>query len=171
MRPLGAQLAGTGAERDEEARLQRLVESRHWDAARFEKATGWDVPRFRNFLDTVCRPYAADYARFPTNSADAGDGYYLNNGWFDGVDAEVLYSIIRHTAPATIVEVGSGNSTRLMRRAIREGSASTRIISIDPQPRADVHAFCDEHIPQPVERLRQEDIAARLSPGDILFID
>ena len=40
LRPLGAQLAGTGAERDEEARLQRLVESRHWDAARFEKATG-----------------------------------------------------------------------------------------------------------------------------------
>lgn len=46
--------------------------------------------------------------------------------------------------PATYLEVGSGNSTRFARRAITVHGLRTRIVSIDPEPRAVVDELCDE---------------------------
>jgi len=45
---------------------------------------------------------------------------------FGSVDAEILYSVLRRFQPDNVVEVGSGFSTRLMRRAIDEGRLATK---------------------------------------------
>jgi len=37
--------------------------------------------------------------------------------------------------PRRVIEVGSGNSTKFIRRAIRDHGLPTAIVSIDPQPR------------------------------------
>ncbi|EGJ33622.1 MULTISPECIES: class I SAM-dependent methyltransferase [Moorena] len=94
----------------------------------------------------------------------------LFNPWLPGLDAVSLYSIIRLNKPKLYFEVGSGNSTKFARRAIKDGGLNTKIISIDPQPRAEVDLICDEVIRKPVETV---DIAIfdQLESGDILFVD
>lgn len=74
------------------------------------------------------------------------------------------------TRARTYMEVGSGNSTLFVRAALRHGGKTTRIVSIDPAPRAEVDAICDEVIRQPVENV-DLSIFDRLEPGDALFID
>ncbi|AOY82931.1 class I SAM-dependent methyltransferase [Moorena producens JHB] len=94
----------------------------------------------------------------------------LFNPWLPGLDAVSLYSIIRLNKPKLYLEVGSGNSTKFARRAIKDGGLNTKIISIDPQPRAEIDLICDEVIRKPVENV---DIAIfdQLESGDILFVD
>lgn len=93
-----------------------------------------------------------------------------NNGFFPGLDIMALYTIIAETKPARYVEVGSGNSTRVAYKAVQEYSPGTKIVSIDPYPRAEIDHLANEIIRKPFENA---DISwlAELEPGDILFID
>ncbi|MEP6942105.1 MAG: class I SAM-dependent methyltransferase [Betaproteobacteria bacterium] len=97
-------------------------------------------------------------------------GPYWNNGFFSRLDAIALYCLVATKKPKLIVEVGSGNSTRFSRRAIVDHELSTRLVSIDPSPRLEVDAICDEVIRSPLEStdLRVFD---RVQRGDFVFID
>jgi hypothetical protein len=92
------------------------------------------------------------------------------NDWLPGLDAVSLYGLVALHKPPVYFEVGSGNSTRFVRRAIRDFGLSTRIISFDPHPRADIDEICDE-----VHRVGIEDFDLcqfdRLGPDDMVFID
>jgi hypothetical protein len=92
------------------------------------------------------------------------------NGWFPGFDAVMLYGLLALRNPRWFVEVGSGNSTRFARRAIRDHDLRTKIISIDPCPRAEIDAICDRVVREPLENV---DLAglAQLTPEDVLFVD
>ena len=46
--------------------------------------------------------------------------------------------------PRRFIEIGSGNSTKFARRAIRDHWLNTSIVSIDPFPRSEIDAICDE---------------------------
>ena len=61
-----------------------------------------------------------------------------NQDWFPRLDAAAAYVLVRETRPRRIVEVGSGHSTRFLRRAIRDGGLPTAFTAIDPAPRADI---------------------------------
>jgi len=90
--------------------------------------------------------------------------------WFAPLDAAVAYALVRQRRPARIVEVGSGHSTRFLARAVADGGLATRILAIDPAPRATLDGL-------PVAFQRSTVQAAGLAPfqalraGDILFID
>lgn len=90
--------------------------------------------------------------------------------WFPRLDAAALYATVRAFAPRTVVEVGSGHSTRFLSRAVRDGDLASTITAIDPKPRADLAGL-------PVTLLRctvQEAGLApfeALGPGDLLFVD
>lgn len=95
---------------------------------------------------------------------------YWENTWFPPLDGLTLYSLVTETKPALYVEVGSGFSTKFVRRAIEDHGLNTRVLSIDPFPRAEIDELCDE-----VMRTRFEDVGEqvleRLQSGDMLFID
>jgi hypothetical protein len=92
-----------------------------------------------------------------------------NNGHLPALDAlSVMWAAKR--AKSTFLEIGSGNSTIAARAAIRHFGLDTRIVSIDPQPRADIDGLCDEVIRAPVEATDLSRMAD-LEPGDVLFID
>ncbi len=95
---------------------------------------------------------------------------HWNNDYFTGLDGLMLYTLLRKTNPALYIEIGSGHSTRFVRQAIQDGTLQTRIVSIDPQPRAEIDAICDEVIRQPVECL-DLSVFQRLDKNDILFVD
>ena len=55
--------------------------------------------------------------------------------------------------PKTYIEIGSGNSTKVTRKAINENVLDTEIISIDPFPRANIDHLAHKIIREPFENL------------------
>ncbi len=123
----------------------------------------------RHALTAIAR-YAEALRRIPVRAPEAASIPRWVNGWLPGLDGAALYTFVRDRKPLTYWEVGSGNSTRFVRQAIADGGASTRIVSIDPSPRVEIDALCDEVIRAPLEEV-SADLIARLSPGDVCFVD
>lgn len=93
-----------------------------------------------------------------------------DQGWFAPLDAAAAYAMVRGFAPARIVEVGSGHSTRFLDRAVRDAGLSTVITAIDPEPRASIEGLEIELLRVPVQDADPAVFAA-LGPGDVLFVD
>ena len=68
------------------------------------------------------------------------------------------------------MEIGSGVSTLFAARAVKDHKLETSIISIDPDPRAEVDAVCHQVVRAGLETC---DLAifSQLEAGDILFLD
>ncbi len=90
--------------------------------------------------------------------------------WFPRLDAAAAYTIVRTRRPRLIIEVGSGHSTRFLLRAAEDGGLDTRIVAIDPSPRAPFVSARIEHVSSPLERA-DPAVFGRLGAGDVLFID
>lgn len=95
---------------------------------------------------------------------------YWPNGWISFFDSATIAAFIKCHKPNLYIEIGSGHSTKMARWAINKYSNSTKLISIDPQPRLGIDALCDEVI-----RSRLEDVDLTIfknaKPGDIIFFD
>lgn len=108
--------------------------------------------------------------KIPAHAADDDRTPRWINGSFPGLDAVSLYGLLVRHNPSVYVEIGSGNSTRFARRAIEDHGLRTRIVSVDPHPRRDVDAICDEVVRRPCEEVEMTFFADL--PGDaILFVD
>jgi predicted O-methyltransferase YrrM len=90
--------------------------------------------------------------------------------WFPRLDAAMAYALVRDRRPGRIVEIGSGHSTRFMAAAIANTGLTTKLVSIDPKPRADIKATGATWIGKTVQDCGEAPFAA-LAAGDILFID
>lgn len=53
----------------------------------------------------------------PKPPVSLSDSFPLGNGGYESVDAELLYSMIRHSQPSAILELGSGASSHVIERA------------------------------------------------------
>jgi hypothetical protein len=95
---------------------------------------------------------------------------YWHNGLFQALDPVSLYAFASLHNPRTYVEIGSGNSTKFLRRAVNDQHLQTRIVSIDPAPRAEIDALCDEVRREPLEDT-DPAVFGTLRAGDILFVD
>lgn len=167
--PLSLKLETLRAERQEWERLDRLNRAGYFEQPAFPvpdciRDSGWQrvvevLPRYRAELDRLKAPESNDV------------GFIESNPFFHPPDSDVLYVFVREYRPSRIVEIGCGNSTRLMRQAIRDGNLSTRLLSIDPAPRTEIAGFADEVRSRRVEEIPAEELAAELQPGDFLFID
>jgi hypothetical protein len=93
-----------------------------------------------------------------------------NNGFFPGLDVIILYTIIAKFKPSRYIEVGSGNSTKVVHKSRVDNSTYTKIISIDPMPRAEIDKISDEIIRMPFEKI-DLSIFNSLNENDIVFID
>lgn len=94
-----------------------------------------------------------------------------NNEFLPGLDIIAIYGLIREVKPNKYVEIGSGNSTKVVRKAILDGGLATKIISIDPYPRANIDELSDEIIRKPFENLTDFSVFDALEAGDIVFVD
>lgn len=154
------------------AEAQRLEE--------YERAIGFDSPPYAlspGMAAFDAAVLAADYAQHREaierlkDPARNDTKYAPGNRFFESPDVEVLYLLIRRLRPRIVVEVGCGNSTRITRQATLDGGLATRIIAIDPQPRADIAHLVDHFEQNRVEALFDSDPFAALGRDDVLFID
>lgn len=103
------------------------------------------------------------------NELDANQPAW-NNGFLPGLDMMALFTMISKFKPGKYVEVGSGNSTKIVYKAKKLHSPNTKIISIDPMPRTEIDGLVDKIYRIPFENSSIE-LCASLDAGDILFID
>jgi Methyltransferase domain len=143
---------------------------------------GWDRPphpqllallaahedRYRATLQSFL-PLQSALRRITLHKTEPGQPHWVND-YFPAFDAISLYGFIATRQPRRLIEIGSGNSTLFARRAIADHGVATGIVSIDPTPRADVDAICDEVMRQPLE-----DVPLGFFQGvtadDMLFFD
>lgn len=121
--------------------------------------------------------FKVEYDQFPKRRTSISYEYYLDNKSFIGVDAEILYCMVRHFKPGKILEIGSGFSTYIFARAVQknreEDEQGCELISIDPDPDEVIKAgfpglsgvICKRVQDVPVSEFE------KLKANDILFID
>ncbi len=131
-----------------------------------ERERGAFRERYSSFLR-----FKDEFRRIPLRQQnDPHEPSWLTGPWLGGFDSVALYGLLTELNPALYLEVGSGLSTKFARRAINDQKLRTQILSIDPEPRAEIDELCDG-----VVRQRLEDVDLKvfdlLQPGDILFID
>ncbi len=93
----------------------------------------------------------------------------LHNGWYPTPDAEIYASMIYDFRPDKIVEVGSGFSTLIARRALDYAQLDASLTVIDPAPRTDVAEAASRVIYERVEDTKLDQFA--LTDRSLLFID
>jgi predicted O-methyltransferase YrrM len=119
-------------------------------------------------LAHLAERWRAEYSTFPLNPT--GTDFHLLNGSFGPVDAELLYATLRDVRPRRVIEVGTGNSTRVIALALarnaQDDGSPAEFLTIDPaQP-----PVATRHITARVEALPLDTFSS-LASGDVLFID
>lgn len=130
-------------------------------------------------LETQLELIEGELARYclefdpPLSADEAGPHhFYLRNGTYESVDAELLYAVVRRFRPNRIVELGSGYSTLIIREALERGGgpgAAEVLRTYDPYrsdllpPDAEVVALRAQDVP--------EEVFRELGAGDLLFVD
>ncbi len=95
---------------------------------------------------------------------------FWNNLWIPALDAITLYGLVAVFKPRIYMEVGSGESTKFVKRSIHDHGLNTRVISIDPDPRDEIDEICDDVIRVALEDC-DTNIFRRLKHNDVLFVD
>ncbi len=105
----------------------------------------------------------------------AGHAFDPNNDSYPHADARVLYAMLRHLRPKRIVELGSGQTTRVIAQSCRENAADgspVELRAFDPFPTA-----VDDSLPGLGELVRTkaqdvpDEVFTELEAGDVLFVD
>jgi predicted O-methyltransferase YrrM len=136
-------------------------------------------------LESFATRFKAQYDALPRSAESAGGGFYLGNPMYGSVDAEILYSMMRHFKPRRVIEIGSGFSTLLTAKAVAEDSLEGRspvdLITIDPymnkafNDQLDLQAAVGRNVKCTVVREQVQNVPMSefesLGENDILFID
>ena len=127
--------------------------------------------------DVFPAPVSEFRETFPLHQSDDSTAFYLINGSFMAIDAQVYYSFIRHLRPKRIVEIGSGRSTQVAAAAClrnaKEGGEAPHLTAIEPFPALLLKEGLPGLSDLIVDKVQNVDmeVFTSLEAGDILFID
>jgi hypothetical protein len=123
---------------------------------------------YRRSLETIAA-YRDALGGIDLHAHDRREPSWVDD-WLPVLDGAAIYAFIRSRSPALYMEIGSGQSTKFAARACRDGQLDTQIMSIDPEPRAEVDELCDRVLRVPLEAA-DLSVFRELSDGDVLFFD
>lgn len=132
----------------------------------------FDAGRQMEFVERELAGFCREFR--PAHSPEeAGPGrFYLSNGTYESVDAELLYAMVRRFQPQRMIELGSGFSTLIARTALEHnpGADPDRVlVTFDPYrssllpPTVAVTPETAQSVPI--------DTFQELGDGDIMFVD
>lgn len=132
----------------------------------------WNLEEQLEILNSF--DYADEFTNIPINYTDELS-FHFDNGSFSTGDAEYWYNMIRLKKPQTIIEIGSGHSTKIAQKAIRfnqklNPTYTCKHICIEPYEMPWLEKLDVEVIRKKVEDI-DLDIFKTLNKNDILFID
>ena len=136
-----------------------------------------DEQRHVDLLTTLAAKFRGEYDGFATRDSTDATRYRTQNGGFESVDGEILYSLLRQLRPRRVYEVGSGWSTLLTAEALlrnqADGAEPCDYRVFDPYP-GEVVAGGIRGVSN-LARTRIQDVPLEtfddLDENDILFVD
>lgn len=156
-----------------DTRVLRHTRERWYKEGEFH-GVEFDLPGERQLLQQLIQ-YQPELDALPSikelASLNLGEGY-------GEVEARLLYALIRHFKPRSIIEVGSGMSTIYSVKGLSQNkivdNIAAKITCIEPYARPPLHNLkgdCEiEIVPKVVQDVELEFFES-LEPNDILFID
>lgn len=151
------------------------LEARKWPPEQAPVGIDLLLEKQLEFLQNVVRRYEAEWS--PETGAMSSAGYVRGNGFFETVDAEITYCLVRHFKPRRIIEVGGGHSSRVMAAALERNfnvdGVRGELLTIDPHP----DRFPKEALSDRVQLISAAvqsvdlDVFLTLESGDFLFLD
>ncbi len=98
----------------------------------------------------------------------------INNKSFGSGDAEFLYQFIRYSKPQKVIEIGSGNSTKISSIALVENfnkdGINSELVCIEPYEQPWLEDLVDNVVRLPVQHC-DLTLFSSLKKNDLLFID
>ena len=155
--------------------IKDLKKRKTWDHV--SEMSGIEI-KPKEYLELI-KTFSKNYSKeciWPYEKTENPKEFYLNNGCFSFGCAMSLHCMIREYKPKRIIEIGSGNSSKIIRDAIilneKENSISVKYSIIDPYSSLSKRDFTDgtEIIKKRVELL-DSNYFKSLNNNDILFID
>lgn len=139
-----------------------------------EGIPGFDLESQLDYIESQLSAAIAEFSP-PRHPVGNRFEYFLDNGLYQGGDADLLYAIVRSHRPSRVIELGAGFSTLVTAAACRANCAdghTTEFISYDPYatPPAGGLDGLSELRAVPAEAVPIEQFES-LEANDILFID
>lgn len=153
----------------------KSFQGKDWGACRPCAALDLHLDEQIECLRREVLPFVSEWT-FPERASNDRHRFHFNNGFFERVDAEVAYSLVRSRKPRRIIEIGSGNTTLLLAAALEKNADegyTGEMISIEPRPASylkDGLRGLTELIESPVQQV-PENLFRTLRANDVLFID
>jgi hypothetical protein len=153
----------------------RELENRKWPKESDTPGLDFAYKRQLNFLQTVIPQYWAEWSS--NTSPFFSVSYNYNNGFFETIDAEIAYCLVRHCKPRRIVEVGGGYSSRVMAAALDQNfkldGVRGELVTIDPNPDRFPQQALSDRVHLIAQKMQDVDLDVFLSlqSGDFLFLD
>ena len=153
----------------------RELESRKWPTEKEPVGLDLAFDRQLDFVQAVVPQYRAEWESPSAPFFSAG--YKYSNGFFETVDAEIAYCMVRHYKPRRIVEVGGGYSSRVMAAALNVNlkldGVRGELVTIDPHPDRFPMKALSDRIHLVTESVQEVDLDVFLSlqSSDFLFLD
>jgi hypothetical protein len=149
------------------------LEETLWSEARLPVGIDMREGAQLELLETVSTRYGSEFSRFPREAPTADCPFFVNNGNFFGVDAEMLYCMVRKHRPRNIIEIGSGFSTLLSSMAIEKNKEEDpgyecKFVAIEPFPKREILSRCknlSELIESPVQKAVIISVPPQLAPA------
>ena len=95
---------------------------------------------------------------------------FWRNDFIPAFDAVAFALMLMEARPKIVLEIGSGNSTKFIRSAIQFLDMDTKIVSVDPFPRAEIDTLCDAIIRKALENA-VDDVLGVFSERPLVFFD
>ncbi len=144
-----------------------------WSTADPMRGIGFDLDEQARFLKEDLSELMTTFV--PDETVDRNYRYDFDNPSYPPPDARVLFALVRRLRPRSIVELGSGQTSRVIAQACRMNAADghrSTYRAFDPFPTA-----IDPGLPGLTElalidaQTVPEEVFSELASGDILFVD
>ena len=148
--------------------------TRYWQdrptITKFTKTLEENLKNYQEIIYQFCE-YEIFLNQIPLYShANSVTEPHWHNHDLPGLDVISLYGLIAEKKPRYYVEIGSGASTKFVKKAIVDQQLSTKIISIDPNAPPELETVADNVIRQSLADMDYQ-FFENLSDQDILFVN
>lgn len=147
-----------------------------WERESPMRGIAFDLPAQMAWAEERLAPWVAEFDA-PRHGDWSAPTFFLENAYFESVDAELTHAMIRELRPSRIVELGGGFSSLVLAGAAQRNTADgapCRVTTYEPFPREnlraaaaagrlELHALPAQSVP--------DEVFAGLERGDVLFVD
>ncbi len=138
----------------------------------------FDIENQVKFLTRLGKEYGRE-CKWPRTPTKTPNEFYTDNGCFSFGCAASLHSVLRSFKPKHVIEIGSGNSSLVISKALSLNAGDSSEVNseytiVDPYPRDIITKDCLRGVSQIIKKraeLMDLSLFDQLEENDVLFID